>query len=356
MLPRSRGFAPSPASVARRNASRALGFLGCGIVAAAALGCGVGQSESPAADDVVHEAVRIVTDDSVALTGTLSLPAAPITVTGGSQRAITPPPQLAALILVGGSGPQDRDGARAELPGYRPLADIADAVTGAGIAVLRLDDRGAGESGGSASATTTSRAARDIAAALRWLRGHERVDGSNVGLAGHSEGGLVALMAAASDSAVRTLVLLATPSRSGREVARWQRAWVATRDVARFPPATRQRLLDEAEAAAELTARTDPWMGEWFALEPRHFASRVRGRVLLVHGERDRQVPVEHAAELAKTLRRAGVSVDVRRFPNVDHLLLVDRNGDPDSYVRLTDRRVSRDVLEAIVAWLTQRS
>jgi dipeptidyl aminopeptidase/acylaminoacyl peptidase len=97
-------------------------------------------------------------------------------------------------------------------------------------------------------------------------------------------------------------------------------------------------------------------MREWFSLDPRSIAPQLRGRVLIVHGERDRQVPVEQSAELALALRAAGVQVDVLRMPALNHLLLEDADGDPRSYVRIVDRRIPSALLERIAEWLAQRS
>ena len=312
-------------------------------VLALAAACG-GSTADPRSTHVVVREVELTTDDSVRLAGEFAFPAN----VGESK--------VAAVVLVGGSGAQDRNGSRLELTGYQPLADIAEAITAEGIAVLRLDDRGAGKSTGTATGTTTTRSAIDVGVAIRWLRAQPEVDGDRIGIVGHSEGGLIAMLAASSDTAIRTLVLLATPSRPGREVARWQREWMASSDVARFPPSTRRRTLDEAERAAEEQARTDAWMREWFALDPRDVARTLRGRALVIHGAQDRQVPVEQADELARALREAGVTVEVMRSAGIDHLLLHDTDGDPRSYVRIVDRRVAREILERIAVWLSQRS
>lgn len=293
---------------------------------------------------IVEREVVVLADDGVQLVGTLSLP--------GSA----PRDRAAAVVLVSGSGAQDRNGTRSELPGYQPLAELANAIAEAGIAVLRLDDRGAGQSGGDAIGTTTTRNAHDVSSAVHWLRQQPDIDSARIGLVGHSEGGLTAMITAASDPAIRTLVLLATPSRTGRELARWQRDWLTASDVAQFPAARRRQMLADAERSAELQAMQDPWMQEWFALDPRAVARHQRGRALIVHGERDRQVPVEQSAELIVALRDAGVEVEIARFATVNHLLLNDADGDPRLYVHLVNRRIPRALVERIVSWLTQRS
>ena len=289
--------------------------------------------------------VRIVAADDVILAGDLWMPR-------GQESA----PPYAAIVLVGGTGAQDRNGGRSDLPGYEPFTQIAERATEEGVAVLRLDDRGVGESGGAFAGTTTSRAASDVLAAVQWLRRRAEIDSTRVGIVGHSEGGLIALVAAASDTGIRSLVLLATAARTGREVSRWQRRFVALRDSSLYPPGSHEQLLRDAELAAEHQAQIDPWLHEWFSLDPLTFASRIRGRVLVIHGESDRQVPVEQASELASVLGHSDVSVVVKRFPRVDHLLLEDADGDPQGYTLLASRRIPRVILETIAMWVSQRS
>ena len=314
----------------------------------------------PSPNAAKHVDVRIPVAASIVLAGTLTRPAPP---------GRTPPP---VVLLVGGSGPQDRDGARAELPGYRPFRDLALALGAAGIAVLRLDDRGTGASSGRFAGATTIDFASDVAAALRWLRGRKDVDGRRVALLGHSEGAVVALLAASRDSSVAALVLLGAPSRTGRELARWQRAALVAADLAAFPPSQHARLLSRAEADAERTANADAWLRVWFALDPRTVARATTAPVLLLHGENDRRVPVEQAEELASVLAarpaarpasrvasrpasRPASHVTLRRFPATDHLFLEDHDGDPRGYVRIADRRVRSDVAAAITEWLREQ-
>ncbi len=159
-------------------------------------------------------------------------------------------------------------------------------------------------------------------------------------------------MAASSDTAVKSMALLASPSRIGRETARGQRAWLVERDIARYPPAIRDEVLRHAEVAANYQASRDSWLREWFTLDPRFYAAKQRGRALVVHGTRDAQVPVSQADELSQALKDAGVQVSLARISNVNHLLLTDTNGDPDGYVRLSNRKLDASVARAFAQWL----
>ena len=288
---------------------------------------------------IVRREVRVVIDGAVTLGGELAFP---------SARAALPGAGTAAVLLLSGSGAQDRDGARVELPGYLPFRDIADALLEAGVAVLRLDDRGTRASTGVFAGATTDDFAQDAARAVQWLRTEPALAPQRIALVGHSEGALVALLVARRDPAIWALGLLGAASRPGREVARWQRAALVHRDPTAWPPAQRPAVLLRAEADAEALAATDPWLRTWFALDPRAIARDVRQPVLLLHGVNDRQVPVEQGAELAAVLRDARTV----QLPNTDHLLLEDFDGDPQGYVRLVDRRITRDRLRPLVAFL----
>ncbi len=133
----------------------------------------------------------------VTLAGTLTLPPGPGPFPGA--------------VLVSGSGPQNRDG---EIFDHRPFRVLADALTRRGIAVLRSDDRGVGGSTGDLDSVTRVDFAGDARRAVELLRARSEVADDRVGLIGHSEGGLVAPLAARS-SAAAFVVLLAGPGVSG---------------------------------------------------------------------------------------------------------------------------------------------
>lgn len=294
--------------------------------------------------------VQVDAGEGVVLAGTLSMPAP------DTSRADVP-----AALLLSGSGPQDRDGARAELSGYRPQHDLAQARARAGIATLRLDDRGMGGSTGTFAGATTLDFARDAEHAVDWLRRQPGIDPERVAVVGHSEGALVALLVASRDARVRALVLLGAAARSGREVARWQRHALVMSDPLTWPAPQRRAVLAAADRDAERAAANDAWLRTWFALDPRTVAQDVHSPVLLLHGDTDRQVPRAHADELAAALRAAAsrtagtADVTVRRFPSTNHLFLDDPIGDPRGYPQLPTRALRGDVTHALVAWLHGR-
>ena len=145
------------------------------------------------------EEVQVVSAGDVTLAGTLTRP-----------RGNSPVP---AAVLITGSGPQDRDEA---LMGHKPFHVLADHLTRQGVAVLRLDDRGVGDSTGSFATATSEDFADDALAAVAFLAGRNGI--GPIGLIGHSEGGLVAPMAANRSDHVAFVILLAGPGLTGEEI------------------------------------------------------------------------------------------------------------------------------------------
>src|SRR5262249_12810445 len=123
--------------------------------------------------------------------------------------------KLPAAVLVGGSGPTDRDGLAFGVP---ILGELAGALADAGFMVVRYDKRGIGQSGGRAQAATLNDCAEDARAAGKWLADRKDVDPKRIALVGHSEGGLVSLIAAGKEKKVAAVVLAATPGMTGSDV------------------------------------------------------------------------------------------------------------------------------------------
>lgn len=146
----------------------------------------------------------------IKLAGTLTLPK-----TGGP---------FPAVVLITGSGPQDRDEA---LLGHRPFLVLADYLTRQGIAVLRYDDRGVGKSTGEFAKATSADFATDVLAGVEYLKTRQEINPKQIGLIGHSEGGLIAPMVATRSSDVAFMVLMAGPGISGEEILYLQGALIA---------------------------------------------------------------------------------------------------------------------------------
>ena len=294
-----------------------------------------------------------------------------------------------AVVLVTGSGPQNRDEA---LMGHRPFLVLSDAITRKGVAVLRCDDRGVAKSTGMFAKATTFDFADDTLAEVKALQSRPEIDHAHVGLAGHSEGATVATIAAARSKDVAFVVLLAAPAFPGDQVSNLQRAWferaagedaqaiAATKakwDVAytiiKAEPddavATKKlRVLYDALSAADraqlggpagfdaLTKELlSPWWRTWLVLDPRTFLAKVKVPVLALDGERDMQVePRANLPEIKKALAHDH-DATVREMPGLNHLFQTAKTGSPTEYGEI-DETMSPAVLALVSDWIAHHA
>jgi len=120
------------------------------------------------------------------------------------------------VILISGSGRHDRDGS---IPTHKPFLVLSDYLTRNGIAVLRFDDRGVGESTGDLSKATTADLAQDVLSAVSYLKSRKDIDAKKIGLIGHSEGGIIAPLAANQTSDISFIVSMAGTGIPGSEIS-----------------------------------------------------------------------------------------------------------------------------------------
>ena len=321
-------------------------------------------------------------------------PAAALALAG----TLTLPPgegPFPGVVLVSGSGPQDRD---ETIFGHRPFLVLADALTRAGVAVLRYDDRGVGSSTGDFASATTEDFVSDALAAATYLAGHPEIAADRIGLIGHSEGGLVGPMAAVRSDRVAFLVLLAPPGLRGRElvplqtelileasgvpepalplIRRLQTAFLdallAEEDPGQAAAGLREdldRLLGglprEAFLALGLSAQIDraideqmrqlssPWIRYFLALDPIPTLEGVRVPVLALFGSKDLQVPATPNLELVRSaLERAGnPDVTAIRLEGLNHMFQSAETGSPAEYGRIA-QTMDPGVLTTITAWV----
>ncbi|MCC6317497.1 MAG: alpha/beta fold hydrolase [Gemmatimonadaceae bacterium] len=301
---------------------------------------GAPDYNAPAGAPYSAERVAIASRGGFTLVGTLTMP----------RDARFPVP---VVVTISGSGPQDRDEYIPLVPGFRPFRQFADTLGRHGIGVLRMDDRGTGESGGSFRGSTSADFANDIRDAIRWLRARPDVDGRRVVLLGHSEGGLIAPMIAADDPTLAGIVLLAGPSRNGLEIVRFQQRYAITHDTSLSTPARRDSAIAAAARELDRMARTDKWMQFFFSYDPLATARRVKVPVLIAQGGSDQQVTADQAGELAAAIRAAGnTDVTVRVFPERNHLFLPDVTGNPANYTTLTSGHIGADVVGPVLDWI----
>jgi pimeloyl-ACP methyl ester carboxylesterase len=288
------------------------------------------------------EDVVVTTPAGLRLAGTLTRP---------RSRADA---RLPAVVLITGSGSQDRDEATPAIPGYRPFREIADTLSRRGVAVLRLDDRGVGGSDAGPPTATTADFADDVRAAVAWLRTRTDIDPKRIGLVGHSEGALEAPMVAASDSAIRALVLIAAPAERGRQILAAQQRMMLGGDLT-LSPAEREAALARAARVTDSLAAAPGWLHFFAEYDPLVTARRVRAPTLILQGATDRQVAPEQARTLADAMRAAGNRrVVVRTFARMNHLMVDDASGSPRGYASLPSKRVRRDFLGALADWVAR--
>jgi hypothetical protein len=271
-----------------------------------------------------------------------------------------------ALILIGGSGPIDRDETVAGIPVFGHLArDLVNA----GFIVLRYDKRGVGQSGGRAESATIADYAEDVRAALNWLEDQEGVDDDRIGLVGHSEGALVAMLVAGRERGkVGAIALLAGPSTDGATVVLEQQKLMLSRmpidEAQRQEKVALQQKINSAvisgkgwneiPESARRVADT-PWFYSFLTFDPKKAMGDTRQPVLIVQGELDVQVQAYHADNLAQLARarRGDALVEVVKVPGVNHLLVPAKTGDVSEYATLgQDAQVSPQVTKAIAGFM----
>ncbi len=249
-----------------------------------------------------------------------------------------------AVILISGSGQQDRDGAAL---GHRPFLVLADHLTRSGIAVLRYDDRGVGGSTGDFEAATSRDFASDALAAVTYLKSRDDVEPGRIGLAGHSEGGLIAPMVAVESTDVSYIVLMAAPGVPGERLAQ-----VQTELIARASGASGEEIAEIVERVWSSMA-TDAWFRYFLNYDPAEMIEQVTVPVLAINGERDLQVPhEENLREIEAALQRGGnTRYEIRAFPDLNHLFQHAETGAPSEYQAI-EETWSVEVMEVIADWI----
>ena len=288
--------------------------------------------------------VTVTTPMGHTLAGTLTLPA------GASREKPVP-----AIVTVTGSGGQERDEPLGPSSSYRPFRQIADSLARRGIATLRMDDRGIGESKGNHATATSEDFANDIRAGLAYLRTRPEIDGSKLGLVGHSEGGLIAPLVALKEPSLKGLVLLAGPGKGGREILAFQLTNLANNDTA-LTAATRAQTIAGIPAKIDSLKASNPWMHFFLSYDPLVTARQVKVPVLILNGATDQQVTPEQVPVLVKAFRAAGnKDVTSKVFPAMNHLFVHDPVGFPGNYMKLVNPRLEPEVVGAVAEWLLAR-
>jgi len=321
--------------------------------------------------------------DDVALAGTLTMPPGDGPFPG--------------VVLVTGSGPQDRD---ETLLGHKPFWVLADYLTRQGIAVLRYDDRGVAESTGSFATATSEDFASDAIAGVTFLAANARVAADRVGIVGHSEGGIVGPMAATRSDAVGFVVMLAGPGVTGLEILVEQGRLIGdaagtpaeirdlngriqnslaeivsrVEDPTEAAPLLREAMRSEidklspemremageglGDAAIDQTVKqmNSPWFRFFLRYDPRPALEATKVPVLAIIGGKDLQVPAEqNIPEITAAFERGGNSdATVRTLPGLNHLFQEAGTGSPAEYQQI-EQTMSPIALEVVGKWIVER-
>lgn len=299
-----------------------------------------------------------------------------------------------AVILVSGSGPQNRD---EELFDHRPFLVLSDHLTRNGIAVLRYDDRGVAGSTGNYAQATTADFANDAEAVIEFLAQHPELGEADLGIIGHSEGGMIAPMVAARNAEVDFIVLLAAPGipidelmlMQVRKSAELAGAPASTIDLNQKllsgvydylknnPEATTsearntiQKMLKEGlkgfpeDLQAEIPdvdgfvkKEADPMLSPWFryfmAFDPVDYLSEVKCPVLAINGDLDVQVSSqENLAGIEQALKKAGNdNVTIKSIKGLNHLFQTAQTGSAAEYP-VIEETFNQEAMTIVSDWI----
>lgn len=296
-----------------------------------------------------------------------------------------------AVVLITGSGSQNRN---EELLGHKPFLVIADHLTRNGIAVLRYDDRGVGKSKGTPLNATSADFASDAEAAFFYLSSRKEIDPRSIGLAGHSEGGLIAPIVASGNSGIAFIVSLAGPGVTGEEIIHTQNMEISissgadikdikkgistnkklfavlkketdNKTAASKIEATYRKILTKEEklpedievAVKQLNGSINPvsynWIRYFIITDPAPFWKKVKCPVLAINGERDLQVSSKiNLPAIGKALKSGGnKSVKTLSLPDLNHLFQHCKTGLPAEYGEI-EETFSPEVLKIMTDWI----
>lgn len=311
--------------------------------------------------------------DEVVLSGTLTLP-----------ESMGPYP---VVILIPGSGRIDRD---ETVYGHKPFLVLADYLTRHGIAVLRYDKRGCGDSSGNYETATSQDFSNDVLAAIEFLK--SRKDISLIGLVGHSEGGVIAPLVATKSKDVAFIVLMAGTGVTGEEILYEQGALIQQINGETEEAIAQYRIFQESLIAI-LKSESEPKIAieqikllmaslpkldkstqdilearvarislniEWFRYfliyDPTVALKRVRVPVLVLNGDRDIQVSSkQNLPEISKALTESqNQDVTIVELPQLNHFFQTCETGALSEYEKI-EETISPSVLELITDWILQK-
>ncbi len=294
--------------------------------------------------------------------------------------------------MITGSGSQDRD---ETIFNHKPFLVIADFLTRRGIAVLRVDDRGVGKSTGSPAKATSKDFVGDVLSGVDYLKSRKEINHDQIGLIGHSEGGLIAPMAAVESPDVAFIVLMAGPGLTGEQILYKQSALIGKVDGKSDEEISQNLDLmkklyhvvkDEKDSAVasvklhkvfdnyyeslsdkekkeiknsgqnfDLQIKTimSPWFRYFLTYNPVPVLEKVKCPVLAINGSKDLQVPPEEdLAAIKKALEEGGnKNFEVKELPGLNHLFQPAKTGSPLEYGKI-EETISPEALKIMCDWI----
>ena len=289
--------------------------------------------------------------DSLWLAGTLTLPL---------QKH---PRKFPAVLFLAGSGALDRNENSAAIH-INFFPQLADTLTPNGFVTLGFDKRGTGKSSGNFKSADVRAFLKDARAALRFLKQQPQVDSTRVAVLGHSEGAILGLMLASSDTPMDALVMMAGTARNMEDVVLDQIGYLL-KLKGKSETEIKQKLQEEKEFFKRIregkitgfTAQGNAnWWREHLAFHPLEAVCKVRVPVLILNGEKDYQVSAEKDARpLYQKAKSCGLDATLRIFPGLDHLFEpVEGKSTPEKYLK-PGRKIPPQVKTSLLNWLKEK-
>ena len=311
--------------------------------------------------------------DNITLSGTLTLP---------KNGTI-----FSTVILISGSGPQDRD---SEILGHKPFLVIANYLTKNGIAVLRVDDRGVGKSTGEYNNSSLDGFKRDTEYAIKYLKTRKEISSSKIGLIGHSLGGTLAPIIANNTKDINFIILLAGTGIRGDKLMLLQKEIIerkmgvneigisigqkniggaydiilkSTSGIDSLKIALKKhftkvfgKALPENQISMISQQLSIPWLTDFIKYDPKDNLQKVTCSVLALNGANDLQVPAKENLTAIKNAIKGNGNNDVTtiEFPKLNHLFQKSKTGLPNEYGTI-EQTFSPEVLKVMIDWILER-
>jgi len=298
---------------------------------------------------------------------------------------------FAAVILLNGSGPQNRD---SEVFGHKPFLVLSDYLTRHGIAVLRTDDRGVGGTSGRFEGSTTGDFTEDALAGIQYLLTRKKINPKQIGLIGHSEGGMMAPIAASESKDVSFIVMIAGVGIRFSDIILFQkelkwkntgmseedlilhRTWhnnvseIVTQDINDVAAAEKIRtlysVLSKEEKSRlkknpesledEIKWELSPWRRYASKYNAASIISKVRCPVLAINGSKDMQVTADENLKAIEIALKAGGNTNfmIKELQGLNHLLQTADTGEESEYTKI-EETISPTAMKIITNWIKEQ-